>query len=956
METETTVLDELRRQAEIIRDETKDAANTAQRVGQLLIDIIQNTAANQDALDDRYLLKFGPDDTEAGSITFKKDIYVNGVASLTETLVGQSIYSNKNGADYDENGFYLGADGNLWISNEYVKNNAYFNDSLSSPIFTSGFPEGYGWKLGPYERLNAAEVIEKKYRLEIDDITVRGKLRVFEFIISQLRGENDNVIFAGQMKVDCIDTETNTIYLDTEEGLVYNPFREGDILMMQRFNGLPTASNGFNVIKQYELQVTEAAVASLANGRYRVDYIRFKNFVGDLRDVAFGDVLTRVDNVLDSTRKGIIKVTTIDEWGSPYIDVVYGLKTDPQIAVKSRIGNLAGVTTEYWGQLKGYGIYCQNLYAIGEFRMKNGRDVMMEFEVLENKFRSEFSSLRSEISSKDNYLQNASFTLSLNYWQSTNDIRLFTATGKLLYFNNNFYSEKRSVSEIVRDNGRTVLRIKNNNVKQVNSDFFDRPKDNTICYISFHYKCIRGGNLTIGCMDKSLYFTERVDVSTDYAVKEFSAEWDGTGDFVVSFTGEIYIYGLALTNNKLADLEYKLTTRILQTEESISAIATRVSAIETASSGWLTTADGNLLWAAIRNKLDANSNLISIINQTPYSTLIASSHINLNGAVSYSSLTSDLQTKFNMIDDMARDDKLTPNEKQLIAKEYTTILEEYKVLKAKADSCTNTSFNSGVKTQWSGYYSAYSHFCDNMFYWLMYLDSTSSIDAGTFRKTFADYYSSKEALSSELSFYDACIAKNDVAIKIGYGSFADMVTQASLGKTFIKGGLINTELLAANTVLADKIASVQITTSKITVQNSAKIGGFTVIRNYLYWNQNDAIVSIGYNTDGYGQTPACIMARSSFNGTAIAGIASSGGAAIYGSCRSYQTYPTNWTLCAGYFDGDLLVQAGNVLCDARDVSGKGVIQGGSVRSLDGWSGSFKGKSVEVKGGIITNVW
>ena len=271
------------------------------------------------SLDDRYLRK-DIDDTAHGNISFDRNI-------------NSTIFID----GFEGKGWKIWNDGSSIFDSINVRQNIFVGNRVGSPEFISGFPNGFGWDLSSYKRINAAEVEETKYRLEIDDIVVRGKLRVFEMIISQLRGENDNVIFAGMMKVDHYDKASKRIYLDTDEGVIYNPFRSGDILMVQRFGGLPSAGNNYNVIKQYELRVTDAGVGSLTDGEKRLDWITFSNFVGDLEDIAEGDVLTRVDSVTDSTRKGVVKITTIDEIGAPYIDVVYGMKTDPENATKVRI-------------------------------------------------------------------------------------------------------------------------------------------------------------------------------------------------------------------------------------------------------------------------------------------------------------------------------------------------------------------------------------------------------------------------------------------------------------------------------------------------------------------------------------------------------------------------------------------------------------------------------------------
>ncbi|MCC8186498.1 MAG: gp58-like family protein [Bacteroides sp.] len=443
--------------------------------------------------------------------------------------------------------------------------------------------------LAPYDRINAAGVVEKKYKLEIDDLTVRGNLRVFEFIISQLRGENDNVIFAGQMKVVAIDTGTNTIYLDTEEGIVYNSFREGDILMVQQYQGMPTPENDYYITKQYELVVTEAGVGNLADEQNRVDYIRFKNFVGDLSQVKAGDVLTRVDSLTNSTRKGIMKITTIDEFGAPYQDVIYGLKTDPENATKVRMGNLGGLVTPYWGRLDGWGFMASNAYLKGRFMLQNGDDVLTRFEITEGLIRSEISALRTEILDQYNYLQNASFSANTDYWQTNSDIRLFTVSARFLYFNDNFYADKRSVAAIVVEGDRRALRIKKTSVKQVNDDLAKCPKEplETIegevwptFYVSFKYKCVKRGTLKIGFPGQEFYFTEEIEPTDTFRTKEFFAPWDGTGDFVIDFTGDIFIYSLALSDDKLENYWIQTKTRFYQTESKIGLMAENINNIE----------------------------------------------------------------------------------------------------------------------------------------------------------------------------------------------------------------------------------------------------------------------------------------------------------------------------------------------------------------------------------------
>ena len=134
---------------------------------------------------------------------------------------------------------------------------------------------------------------------------------------------------------------------------------------------------------------------------------------------------------------------------------------------------------------------------------------------------------------------------------------------------------------------------------------------------------------------------------------------------------------------------------------------------------------------------------------------------------------------------------------------------------------------------------------------------------------------------------------------------------------------------------------------KIFVEDGGKVGTFTVERNCMLWSNGDAEIRLGYN--GYWTGDTCIYAKANNFSNAIMGIAPYGGAGIYGSSRENPTYPDNFTRSAGYFDGDVLVHSGNII-----VTG-GAIQADQVLPQNGWSGRFKGKTVEVKNGIITNV-
>lgn len=655
---------------------------------------------NNAYLDDLFLRK-DIDDTAQGNITFCA-----------------SIHSKDYIAGFDTGrGWMIEQTGDTDFNSVDVRSNLVVGNRSGSPKFISGFPNGIGWDLSPYKRINAADVEETKWRLEIDDINVRGKMRVYEFVISQLRGENDNVIFAGMMRVDHADPENNIIYLDTEKGVLYNPFRAGDILMVQRFGGMPSAENNYNVIKQYELRVKEAYVGNLSDGEERVDWIEVEKFVGDWADVTERDVLTRVDSLTDSTRKGIVKVTTVDEIGAPYIDVVYGMKTNPETATKVRMGNLSGVRTRNNQDLTGvWGLYAEGaVLENSTYYMENGNTVEQNFTVLNGKVESEISTIKSDMSLEaGNILKNSSFGSNMRYWESTDEVHFIWTEDGYVYGSDAFYVEKSKVADMVADNGRYVLRLRNNGIKQLNAEMSldgvdfgseeDKQKPNFS--FSFFYKPLTSGTLKVGFTGKELYAEESLQPTSGFGQYSKYATWDGTGDFEISYTGEMLIYGVSLYNDKLADAKIYLEGKITQTAEAltsdykklivdsegrinesmesqfkqtaeaislrvtkdtydadmskltssinsqfsvqagqISAVSTRVDNINDtiANAGWITTADGNSLWAS--KTLENGKVIASYINQDANTVKIKAEKVDLIGKVTFSMLDTEAQAK-----------------------------------------------------------------------------------------------------------------------------------------------------------------------------------------------------------------------------------------------------------------------------------------------------------------------
>lgn len=535
-------------------------------------------------------------------------------AGLIKFLAGLEVGTYKEGLS----GAKVDADGNAvfgelltrlkaTLAQLQVNGASEFRGQLSSEDFISGFIGGKGWAIFKREVLNALGVPETKYTGEFDDIVIRGTLRVFTMVISQLLGENDNRIFTGMMEVDHYDPATGRVYLNTRDGKFYNPFRADDYIMVQQYNGMPSQENGHYITKHYELIITDAGCGSRSDGENRLDWVEFKNFVSaDGRPavdvISKGDTFTRVDNATDADRKGLIQIITVGT-ATPYMDIVYGMKTDPDNYLKGRLGNLKGIHHHLFGWLDGFGELLTNLYAVGDFRLRRtGESIDAKIEMLKAMFATRYSNLRYELTEDDNYLRNATFDETMDGWTVQDDGKVITSNGEALLMNGNTYIADGRIAGIEHLDGRNVLHLKKSSIRQANAlirkpgthkeyvppthnDMTDQWVDvKDTLYMGIRFLARTDGTLTVGMSGAtsepgSLPVPAAVPVtaSMEWQDLQWQGTWDGKGDFVLQYTGDMYVSILSVTDKPLDDFKKEVSTQIIQTAGNIRLLGTNIN-------------------------------------------------------------------------------------------------------------------------------------------------------------------------------------------------------------------------------------------------------------------------------------------------------------------------------------------------------------------------------------------
>lgn len=632
-------INKIREAFEGIRDERVKHANTASRIGNAFLSLLDYASSA-----DNDKLSAINDDTAHGLITFLKGIKIGNLFSFSKEgdIIAHSIATD----DYSEagqKGFCLATKENggyklcieeilAWglatVSALHVKGAARFDDTIGSPDFVSGFLDGKGWRLANNPTTNAAGVQENKYNLELDNLIVRGTMRIFEMIVSQLLGENDNRIFTAMLEVDHYNPETGRVYLDTHEGRMYNPFRKDDYIMVQQYNGMPSTENNHYVTKRYELIVTE--VGSEGSGEDMLAWVKFKNFTSSMEGATAEQLITkrdtfvRVDNLTDPDRKGIIQMMTVGS-DTPYMDIIYGLKTDPDNALKGRLGNLRGITHPLFGALSGFGEFLQNLYATGDMILRRtGESVDTKFQMLKNQFATRFAQTTYELTNEDNYIHNGTFlaaigatedSLTIDGWSidDSDETAIWILNGAPVMVNGQITTSGNRRILIEETEGRNMLRIINCGLTQANAlirqpgthkeytkpsetknedemgttgDGFTEVQDTL--YINARVYAKTAGTMTIGFSPatevggkKNELAAQSIKIaySGEWQFVKLEGKWNGKGNFVLRYTGDMLVSFLAVTDKPIDNLQKTVSTQIIQTATNIKLLGENIDKV-----------------------------------------------------------------------------------------------------------------------------------------------------------------------------------------------------------------------------------------------------------------------------------------------------------------------------------------------------------------------------------------
>ena len=467
--------------------------------------------------------------------------------------------------------------------------------------------------------------------LTVDKLTVRQTMAVMELLIEKVRSVGGQIcVSAANGRIKTVE-ESDEHYLITFEQ--ENMFVQHDLVRCQTFTGKD--------MRSYWVEVTDVTETGIVVVKEEFEGVEPKE----------GDECVLMGNTANTDRQNMVLISATED-GQPRVDVMDGVsgKTFDN-ALRARLGNLDGIKDDKFPadrQPKGNGLYADNAFLKGTFVLETGEDVKTRFEITEGKVQSAIDSVRNDFLSEKGYLNNPTFASGLEKWNSENETVFFLVGNKWVWANGAALSKKGDGASVVTDMGRKVVRIRNKYIRQKHENLRFVPtfptngegkKEALPVYLSFFYRCAKTGTLKIGFenVDKtgfadfnSMEVSEEIAATGGYVQYTCSGLWNGTGDFKLSFDGDIYLYMLVLSTDKIEALTYKYKTLFEQSERLVKISAAVYDKDERAleETGLIVTSKVSGLYA-----IDVDGNLKSFVGAGQDGVKIKATNIQLEGLV-----------------------------------------------------------------------------------------------------------------------------------------------------------------------------------------------------------------------------------------------------------------------------------------------------------------------------------
>lgn len=409
--------------------------------------------------------------------------------------------------------------------------------------------------------------------LTVDKMTARQVAVFFEMLIQKVRSVGGQIVVsAANGKIKSVELLDGYYKITFEQS---NTFVAHDQMRCATFTG--------GELKSYWVEIAAVEGDSVLVAEEEFD-----------SPPSPADECVLMGNTEDPTRQSLILISASED-GQPRIDVVNGVNSKSFAGcLRARLGSLDGIKDDRFpldSQPQGYGLYADNVFLRGTFLLDTGEDIKTQFKITEGKIKAAVEGLREDFVGDKGFLSNVSFGNGMKKWSTANEVTFFLAGNKWIWANSSVLSNKKNYAIVGTDSGRTVVHIRNRYIKQLNNNLRSLPtfvtnengeQEAVPVYLSFFYRCAKAGTLKVEFenVDKSGFanfnsFSVEEDLAVTDGYRQYTCSglWNGTGDFCLSFTGDIYLYMLVLSTDRIDSLTYKYRTLFEQSDRLVKITA-----------------------------------------------------------------------------------------------------------------------------------------------------------------------------------------------------------------------------------------------------------------------------------------------------------------------------------------------------------------------------------------------
>lgn len=227
---------------------------------------------------------------------------------------------------------------------------AVVKEYLSSEKFVSGFA-GEGFRI--------SQAINGDWSLEIDNLIVRKLFNVFEVVVQKISHQGGMVVHSPNGARITRVTDGGSYWKCEHDA--ETDFVKDDQVLCQNFSGK---------VKRYWRLVTSAGKG----------YINLSKSDCEANSAMpeLGDEIVVLGNRTNINRQSAIMVVSVGA-NSPYMAYLSKINSYSLVDKENtRIGSLDGLVDKDFGALKGNGLFSENVYLKGVFRLLNGKTVEQE--------------------------------------------------------------------------------------------------------------------------------------------------------------------------------------------------------------------------------------------------------------------------------------------------------------------------------------------------------------------------------------------------------------------------------------------------------------------------------------------------------------------------------------------------------------------------------------------------